>query len=374
MLDEPRPPAAPPRDWRDWALLAVVATTGVLEATLREDIPLPWLSVLMTVGLAPTLLWRRSHPFVVVAVAFGLTVIVDIGLIVADAPALEMYTMIYLLLLPYALFRWGSGREAAVGLVFILIAATLGIFVSWTGVGDAIGGIAVLLSSVALGLVVRTQHDARQRRLEQVKSEERVLLARELHDTVAHHVSAIAIQAQAGRALAATSPDSSLEALEVIEVEASRTLAEMRAMVRVLRDEAPADYAPQPGVADIERLVGGSPAGPRVVVTLTGDLAGLPAAVDAAAFRIAQEAVTNARRHARNATLVDVRVAGDPTFVQLHVDDDGDPTGAQATPGSGFGLIGMVERAVLLGGTCQAGPCPGRGWAVDATLPREVSA
>ena len=78
--------------------------------------------------------------------------------------------MIYFLLLPYALFRWGSGREAAAGLVIILVAATLGIFVSWTGVGDAIGGTAVLLSSFALGLAVRSQHGARQRRLEQVKT------------------------------------------------------------------------------------------------------------------------------------------------------------------------------------------------------------
>ena len=76
---------------------------------------------------------------------------------------------------------------------------------------------------------------------------------------MAHHVSAIAIQAQAGRALAASSPESSVEALEVIEAEASRTLAEMRAMVRVLRNQSPADYAPQPGVADLERLAGASP-------------------------------------------------------------------------------------------------------------------
>ena len=374
VLDEPRPPSAPVRVWRDWALLAAVVTAGVLEAALRERLPLPWLSVLVTVGLAPTLLWRRTHPFAVVAVAFGLSALVDLALLVADAPALETYTMIYFLVLPYALFRWGSGREAAAGLVIILIAAALGIFVSWTGVGDAIGGTAVLMSSVALGLSVRTQHGARERRLEQMKSEERVQLARELHDTVAHHVSAIAIQAQAGRALAATSPDSSLEALRVIEVEASRTLAEMRAMVRVLRNEAPADYAPQPGVADIERLVGASPAEPRVVVTLTGDLADLPSAVDAAVFRIAQEAVTNARRHARNATRVDVRVAGHPTSVQVHVLDDGDPPAAPAATRPGFGLVGMVERALLLGGTCQAGRCPGRGWAVDATLPREVPA
>jgi signal transduction histidine kinase len=110
-----------------------------------------------------------------------------------------------------------------------------------------------------------------------------------------------------------------------------------------------------------------------VQVELTGDLAGLPAAVDAAVFRIAQEAVTNARRHARNATLVDVRVDADASFVRLHVDDDGDPALAQTAPETGFGLIGMVERATLLGGTCRAGPRLGRGWTVDATLPRTVT-
>jgi signal transduction histidine kinase len=374
VLDEPRPPSPPVRVWRDWALLAVVTVGGVLEAVLREDLPLPWLSVLVTLGLAPTLLWRRTHPFTVVALAFGVAALVDVGLLVTDAPALETYTMVYFLVLPYSLFRWGSGREAAAGLAIILVAATLGIFVSWTGPADAIGGTAVLISAFALGLSVRTQHGGRERRLEQVKAEERVQLARELHDTVAHHVSAIAIQAQAGRALASTNPSSSLEALEVIEVEASRTLAEMRAMVRVLRNEAPAEYAPQPGVADLERLVAATSTGPRVEVTLSGDLTGLPAAVDAAVFRIAQEGVTNALRHARNATRVDVRVDGDRASVRVRVDDDGDPSTAQPVPGSGFGLTGMVERTALLGGTCRVGPCPGRGWAVDASLPREVPA
>ena len=276
-------------------------------------------------------------------------------------------------LLPYSLFRWGSGREAVAGLAIILVPATMALLVSWPGVAEAIGGVAVLVSACALGWAVRSQHGARERRLEQVKSEERVLLARELHDTVAHHVSAIAVQAQAGRALAATSPSAPLEALEVIEVEASRTLAEMRAMVRVLRNEAPVDYAPQPGVANLERLSGASPAGPRVEVRVSGDLA-LPAAIDAAVFRIAQEAVTNALRHARNATLVDVHVAGDPSTVSLVVRDDGDPAPVDPVAETGFGITGMVERALLLGGACRAGPCPGRGWAVSATLPRQVPA
>jgi signal transduction histidine kinase len=372
LLEEPRPSAPPARVWRDWTLLAVVTVTGVLEGVLREDLPLRGLSVALTVGLAPLLLWRRTHPLAVVATAFGVVAVVDIGLIVADATALEMNTMGYFLVFPYALFRWGSGREAVTGLAIILVAATIAVFVSWPGAAEAIGGVSALMAVVALGWAVRSQHGARQRRVEQVKSEERVLLARELHDTVAHHVSAIAVQAQAGRALAATSPSSPLEALEVIEVEASRTLAEMRAIVRVLRNEAPADYAPQPGVADLGRLAGASPTGPRVEVMVSGDLAALPRAIDAAVFRIAQEAVTNALRHARNATLVDVRVAGDQSTVSLAVRDDGDPGPGDPHPEAGFGLAGMVERALLLGGTCRAGPCPGGGWAVVATLPRPV--
>ncbi len=99
-----------------------------------------------------------------------------------------------------------------------------------------------------------------------------------------------------------------------------------------------------------------------------------PGAIDAAVFRIAQEAVTNALRHARNATLVDVAVSGDRSTVSLVVRDDGDPGTADAAHAAGFGITGMVERAQLLGGACRAGPCPGRGWAVSATLPRQVSA
>ena len=373
VLDEPRAPSPPARVWRDWVLLAVVVVGAVLEVALREDLPLPWLSLLVTVGLAPTLLWRRTHPFAVVAVAFGVSAVVDFGLIVTDQPALDMYTVIYFLVLPYALFRWASGREVLAGLSIILVAATTGFFLSWTGVGDLVGGSAVLMTAMALGVTARSQHDHRRRHIEQVKAEERVGLARELHDTVAHHVSAIAIQAQAGRALAASRPAASVEALEVIEAEASRTLAEMRAMVRVLRNQEPPDYAPQPGVADLERLAGAGATGPRVEVKSSGDLATLEAAVDAAVFRIAQEAVTNALRHARNATLVEVCVDGGPSSVRVSVRDDGDPGQGRATE-SGFGIIGMVERATLLGGTCSAGPDRDRGWLVEATLPREVTA
>ena len=379
LWEEPRAtPPPPPRVARDWVLLAAVVVGALLEGLLRTDLDLRVVSTLYVLAQAPLLLWRRTHPLAVVAASFGASIVVDAVLLLADEPAFDNVSSVFVLLLPYALFRWGSGREAVTGLAIMLGAAALSLVLAWTGAGAAIGGLAVFASAMVLGYAVRTQHGARDRRRLQAKAEERVEIARELHDTVAHHVSAIAIHAQAGRALAATSPSSTVEALEVIEAEASRTLAEMRAMVRMLRGQGSddrlqsADYEPRAGVADVHRLSGTTPAGPRVEVSLSGDLDALPPALDAAVFRIAREAVTNALRHSRNASLVDVRVEGTATAVRLSVHDDGDPAG-RSSYGPGFGVTGMVERATLLGGTCVAGPGPERGWDVDAVLPREVA-
>jgi signal transduction histidine kinase len=104
-------------------------------------------------------------------------------------------------------------------------------------------------------------------------------------------------------------------------------------------------------------------------VDIAGDLNDLPSPVRTAIFRIAQESVTNARRHARHARRIEVRVSTDPTTVRLRVSDDGEGGPRPAGP-AGYGLIGMAERAGLLGGTCEAGPGPGRGWTVTAVLPR----
>ena len=117
-----------------------------------------------------------------------------------------------------------------------------------------VAGYGFFLFSAAIGASIRFHAGARVRDIEQAKLRQRNKLAGELHDTVGHHVSAIAIQAQAGRALAAAHPDRALATLETIEAAASRTLEEMRAMVGILRDGAEPDFAPQPGVADIEQL------------------------------------------------------------------------------------------------------------------------
>ena len=249
----------------------------------------------------------------------------------------------------------------------VLASSLLSFTLGPTTVADVIGGTAVVVTTGTLGLAFRWRAGARARELDRVKLLEREQLARDLHDTVAHHVSAIAIQAQAGTAVASTDPDAAARVLRVIEGEASRTLDEMRSMVRVLRrDDAP-DLAPSPGIADLRHLARAEGGGPAVEVELVGDVEALPPAIAAAVYRLAQESVTNARRHARNATRVDVRVQVDAAGIRLDVRDDGD---AAASAAPGYGITGMIERATLLGGTCEAGAAPGGGWAVTAVLPR----
>jgi signal transduction histidine kinase len=231
----------------------------------------------------------------------------------------------------------------------------------------------VLLLACAVGFAVRYASELRTEEIAGVRSREREELARELHDTVAHHVSAIAVQAQAGRVVAATRPEAAVDALTVIEEEASRALEEMRSMVGSLRRGDQAELRPQQGVRDLRRLERpGDGSDPPVTVTVGGEVDDLRPSVDAACFRLAQEAVTNALRHARR------RVAGAGTCrrtarCRLTVVDDGEDGGASTPTAPGFGLVGMAERAKLLGGTFAAGPSPSGGWTVEATLPRRAA-
>ena len=370
LWDEPRAPDAPERVSRDWVLVGALMVTALLEGVLRDDVAWRPVATIVAVGLAPVLLWRRTHPLACVMVGFGTGMALGLASLVSGVPSIGLTTMIYILLLVYALVRWGSGREIVIGLAVVLVAAVIGTVADYTGPAEVIGGFGILTAAAAGGAAFRYRAESWRRALDQIRSQERVGLARELHDRVAHHVSAIAVQAQAGRTLAGQRPEAALEALAVIEGEASRTLAEMRAMVRVLRNGAPAEYTPQPGVADLASLARRDPV-PAVDVELAGDLAGLPLQVDAAVYRLAQEALTNALRHARNASQVEIRVTESAGRLRLQVIDDGEIDPVRPAT-HGFGLLGMTERVQLLGGTLRAGPTPGGGWAVDAELPTEV--
>ncbi|MDQ3326773.1 MAG: histidine kinase dimerization/phosphoacceptor domain-containing protein, partial [Actinomycetota bacterium] len=230
---EPRATDAPGRVWRDWVLVGVPMVAALLEGAFRPDVTWRPFVTIVAVGLAPVLLWRRTHPLACVVVAFGTGMGLGVASLAGGVPTVGLNTMIFILVLVYSLVRWGSGREVVIGLAVVLVVAVFATVTDYTGPAEAIGGFSILLAAAAGGAAFRYRAEGRRRVLDQIRNQERVGLARELHDTVAHHVSAIAVQAQAGRAMAGQRPEAALEALAVIEGEASRTLAEMRAMVRV---------------------------------------------------------------------------------------------------------------------------------------------
>ncbi len=370
---EPRPPDPPQRVWRDWVLVALLVPTAIVEGVLRDDVTWRPVALPLAVGVVVALLWRRTHPLHVVAAVFGTVIVLDTLALLGPATSIGLYTNAALLLLPYSLLRWGSGREILIGLPVILVTLALSLATDFTGVVDSIVGSLILMFPATLGVSVRYWSSSRARELDQVKLREREQLARELHDTVAHHVSAIAIRAQAGRVVSASDPDAAVAALVVIEDEASRTLAELRSMVGALREDGGPALRPQPGLADLQRLADVHGEGPRIEVSRFGDLDDVSPAVAAAVYRITQESITNSVRHARGLTSIGVRVEGDEDCVRLTVHDDGAPvSSARSSPG--YGVVGMTERAALLGGSLDAGPAPAGGWTVRAVLPRKVTA
>ncbi|MDT7845879.1 sensor histidine kinase [Streptomyces justiciae] len=202
--------------------------------------------------------------------------------------------------------------------------------------------------------------------------EERLRIARELHDVLAHSISVINVQAGVGLALLDSDPEQARTALTTIKAASKEALGEVRQVLDTLRTPGDAPRAPAPGLDRLPELVEQA-ASAGLTVTVEGTAPKLPPGTDLAAFRIVQEALTNVVRHSgsRHARVhVD---SGDGTTLRLRIDDDGPATGADAG-GSGNGLAGMRERAAALGGTIEAGPRPDGGFRVLAVLPLTTKA
>lgn len=363
--------ANPPRRGHlDWWLVGALVVVAILEGIFNQ--PLFWRAwhIALVIAVIPTLLWRREKPLLMMTIGF---VAVNLSLLAAVIGRGEVpegpYAAAFILINVYAVFRWASGRHCAIGLVMMFAAFFFNIVIDYGGIGEAIGGLIVLLLPAELGIVARYQARNRELLQEEVRSGERERIARELHDSVAHHVSAIAITAQAGRAVAANDPERAVEALASIEEAASRTLSDMRSMVGSLRGDDGAELTPQPGLRELVQLEG--VVGDIEVAVDMPEGHSAPTAVSAALYRIAQESVTNAVRHARGASRVDVLISHTGDAYQLTVTDDGRQNATTAGT-HGYGLIGMAERARLLGGSFDAGPSSA-GWVVRAELPAEVS-
>ena len=335
-----------------------------------------WVSM---VGVLAVLLRRRFALYGAIAVAgasFIVTVVSVAGDLRTDPEVVVPLALAYLLI-PIVRHR---SVAVAIGLsASSLIAVTaasaardhslapplLLVVLVWLAVGTGIG----------LGWYERWVDATRRQAVDAARQAERLDIARELHDVVAHHVSGIVVQAQAALLVAADRPEAAVEALHQIEAAGGEALGSMRAMVGSLRSDDGAPVAPVASVADIGGLVEQAQrAGHPVAWSL--DLppgTELPDAVSGAAFRIVQESLSNVRRHAGPTASVVVRVAEADDVVEVSVSDDGASPRTRRSGSGGFGIIGMSERVEALGGRLEAGPVAGTpsGWQVRAWLPLE---
>lgn len=231
----------------------------------------------------------------------------------------------------------------------------------------------LLVQATVAEIAYIRQRRAQQAREEEARrraGEERLRMARELHDVLGHTISLIHVQAGVALHLMDQQPEQARVALSVIKATSKDALRELRSVLDVLRqvhEEPP--RAPSPGLADLSELIErASRAGLDLQTQISGDLKGLPASVDLAAFRIIQEALTNVMRHSAPATS-SLTVTRQARELTVQIDNSGSPNGAFDTSGSGQGLRGMHERARALGGVVEAGPRPDGGFRVLARLP-----
>jgi signal transduction histidine kinase len=359
-------------------VLFVVGVVEVLGPRLAEDV-VEGSTLLNLLAVALTTLplaVRGRAPFAVALVVFGAFA----GRALADAP-LEIYpTQIALLFAIWSVAAHGTLREAVVAFGVLVLALAVAAE-RGTG-GDAAPELlpAIILAGGVwtVGRVARVRHDravaverGAEERAAAAAAEERARLARELHDAVSHSLASIVMQAGGAQDVLRADPDRAGAALGSIERTAREGLGEMRRLLGLLGggDDAPRD--PQPGLARLDELVDGArKAGLDVDAAVEGTARPLPPAVDLSAYRIVQEALTNAMKHGgRCHATVTVRYGDDALDVE--VADDG--RGAQAPAsarGAGRGLAGMRERVGVLGGEFDAGPgAGGRGFRLSARLP-----
>jgi signal transduction histidine kinase len=297
------------------------------------------------------------------------------------------------LIVLYQLGRNGSHRSGAQPLAVGLSLPFLVLALAGPSPTDSEAGIlTVLLASLApaaalAGVALRARSEAMESRaareliagtlLEHTARGERARIARELHDVVAHHISMVAVQAETARLTTPGMPAAGAKRLSAIGDTARAALTEMRRLLGVLREDAriqAADLRPQPGLGELNNLLDeardASGAGARLIIR--GPPVALDPGLDLAAYRIVQEALTNARRHAPRAA-VDVELDYTDDVLRLRIRDNG-PGPPAAPPTEGHGLSGMRERAAAVGGELRTGPAAGGGFLVEATLPAKAEA
>jgi signal transduction histidine kinase len=383
--------------WRRWfgppvrdAILAVVVTAILLVGSYGEGspsspsdriqfgghaAPQPGAALILVAVAGLALIWRRRAPVAVLAVSIvAVTVYSLLGLVngaALIAPVLALYSV---------------AGQVSIRRAFLAALATLAILMTVTAARNPFGHISgggfdiipfMVAAALFAGIAVanrnayvasirdRAETDARRR-----IDEERLRIARELHDVVAHTMATINVQAGVAAHVLPTHPEAAAESLQAIKTASKEGLRELRAILNVLRQADDADPTqPAPGTAQLEDLIAGARrAGLDTAFTVTGDPVPLPSAVDLAAYRIIQESLTNTIRHAGPATAA-VSLGYQNDELRIDVTDTGRGQPAIARNGGGHGLVGMRERAAAVGGTVEAGPGPAGGFRVAAWLP-----
>jgi signal transduction histidine kinase len=363
----------------DAVLAGALALVSLLQVLVFLPIASPPVGAFVALGSTVPVAWRRTRP---VAAAVGGSLV---WLVPADGYVILGY--VAAVLLYYSVGAHVADRRLVVATT--AFGAVLGVaasVVDGAGIGELAGAVLAVVAPAAVGVLVRAQRD-RASELEEIAGylerdrdhrariavdEERARIARELHDIVSHAVSLIAVQADAAEAALDHDPGLARRPLATVRSSAHEALDEMRRLLGVLRaDGAGPEREPLPGLAEVGALVADArAAGVEAELSVEGQPRPLAQSLELSAYRIVQEALANARRHARGAP-VSVRVAWLPDALRLEVRDRGQgPSGPPAA--DAHGLLGMRERVRLHRGELRAGAAPGGGFEVVATLPLEA--
>jgi signal transduction histidine kinase len=321
--------------------------------------------------MAGTVAVRRRYP---AAAGIAAVLIADIVAIAWKPPNTVSFGIAWLCSV-YALTVWTTPRLFAIGATTMAVPTLVAVAIR----GEPKGGVSFTVITLVVMLLVRRVVGDRERRAQiaererdlvarEAVVEERARIARELHDVIAHHVSMIVLQAGAERRVLDGANSSTREVLETVERTGRSALTEMRRLLGMLRADANEPLAPQPGLTDVPTLVTQlREAGLPVDLQVEGERRELPVGIELSAYRIVQEALTNALKHAGEARAsVNIRYRSDS--LELEIIDDGTGAAAQVSSG-GHGLVGMRERVALYGGRLDAGRRPSGGFAVRVLLP-----
>jgi signal transduction histidine kinase len=376
--------------WVFDSALAVVLTAPVLVSIVAEPTnadaadfkPINAIGILLALGAIGAMVLRRTFPLpVFLAQSAAIVVFASSDYYLGGLPFVTIIGI-------YTVGAYCRPRQIAVG-YGVLVLALLSLWIVDIpdfGASGAFSNIVLYGAALGVGWAVQSRRlrlDAAEERAEILEREqeeeraralaqERLHIAQELHDVIAHSMSVIAVQAGVGMHVVDRDPGEAKKALENISTTSRSTLVELRRMLGVLRDDGQgAAYVPAPGLSDIDKLAREvTDAGVPVKVTMDGSLRDLPPGIDLTGYRIVQEALTNVLKHAGPSSAW-VCVTNDDASLHIEVRDDGRGVNGRSA-GTGHGLTGMRERVAVYGGELRAGPIPGGGFMVTAELPYDA--